>query len=99
MSGASGGLTTGGSIGGGMNIDIVVLQDMNLSFENLQKSKNLGAVTDPTPVGTINKLANSIKGMKDVIALSSLTPTTSLSPPVTPIGAGTKISGIMNRRG
>ena len=92
-------LTTGGSIGGGMGIDITLLKDVNLSFENLQKSKNLGKVTDATPIGVLNRLADSMKGMKDTMALSSLTPTTNLSPPTTPIGAGAKIPGIMSRRG
>ena len=98
MASELGGLTTGGSIGGGVNIDIALFKDINLSFENLQKSKNLGTAIDPTPVGVVNRLANSIKGMKDTVSLSSLTPITSLSPPVTPIG-GVKVPGIMSRRG
>lgn len=95
----SDGLTTGGSIGGGMHIDIALIKDINVSFENLQKSKNLGSAIESSPVGAIARLGDALKGMKDVVALSSLTPTTALSPPVTPIGAGAKLPGIMSRKG
>ena len=99
MSDVSGGLTTGGSIGGGMHIDIALFKDINLSFENLQKSKNLGSAIETSPVGAIARLGNALKGMKDVVSLSSLTPTTTLAPPVTPFGSSAKIPGIMSRKG
>jgi hypothetical protein len=96
----TGGLTTGGSIGGGMNIDIALFKDIDVSFESLQESKKLGSIAGKfTPFAALEKVANALKGMHDVIALSSLTLTTSLSPPVTPFGAGAKIPGIMSRKG
>ena len=98
MPNPSTGLITGGSIGGGIPIDTAVLKDINLSFENLQKSKNLGTATDATPIGVISRLANAMKGMKDTMSLSSLTLDTTLSPPTTPIGAGVKVPGMMSRR-
>ncbi|MSO13519.1 hypothetical protein [Candidatus Aquarickettsia rohweri] len=93
------GLTTGGSIGGGMHIDVALIKDINLSFENLQKSKNLGSVVESSPVGAVARLGNALKGMKDVVALSSLTPTTALAPPQTPLGISSKVPGIMSRKG
>ena len=99
MSDGSGGYTTGGSIGGGMLIETTLLKDLNVSFENLQKSKNLGSAIESSPVGAISRLGNALKGMKDVVSISSLTPMTAISPPVTPLGAGAKIPGIMSRKG
>ena len=93
------GLTTGGSIGGGMNIDIALFKDIDLSFEKLQESKKLGSMIKFTPFAAFEKLANAMKGMHDVAALSSLTLATSLSPPTTPIGAGAKLPGLMSRKG
>ena len=53
----------------------------------------------PSAVGAISRLGNALKGMKDVISISSLTPMTAISPPVTPIGAGAKLPGLMSRKG
>ncbi|WPX96872.1 hypothetical protein [Candidatus Bandiella euplotis] len=94
------GLTTGGSIGGGMNIDITLLKgELGISFENMQESKNFGSVVGKfTPFLAIDKVVNAMKGMHDVLVLSSLTITTQLSPPVTPIGAGAKVPGLMSRK-
>ena len=75
------------------------LKDINVSFENLQKSKNLGSFVESSPVGAISRLGNALKGMKDVVSISSLTPMTAISPPVTPIGAGAKLPGLMSRKG
>jgi hypothetical protein len=99
MAGGSGDYTTGGSIGGGMHIDIAPLKDINVSFENLQKSKNLGSFVESSAVGAVSRLGNALKGMKDVVSISSLTPMTAISPPVTPIGAGAKLPGLMSRKG
>ncbi|MFQ3307632.1 MAG: hypothetical protein ACI8ZF_000892 [Candidatus Midichloriaceae bacterium] len=96
---SEGGMTTGGSIGGGMGMDTTLLKDLNVSFENLQESKNLGSTIKNTPFSALAKLAEGMKGLHDTLNLSSLTPLTQISPPTTPIGAGTKIAGLMSRKG
>ncbi|MFK7761306.1 MAG: hypothetical protein AB8B46_04245 [Candidatus Midichloriaceae bacterium] len=96
MSDGSGGYTTGGSIGGGMHIETTHLGgSLSGALDNMQKSKNLGSFVESSPVGAISRLGNALKGMKDVVAM----PTLSISPPVIPLGAGAKIPGIMSRKG
>ena len=100
MSDGSGSYTTGGSIGGVMHIETTHLGgSLSGALDNMQKSKNLGSFVESSPVGAISRLGNALKGMKDVVSISSLTPMTAISPPVTPLGAGAKIPGIMSRKG
>ncbi len=92
----SSGLTTGGSIGGGMNVDHVLFKEINFSFESLQQSSKLATLTSSTPFRMAENLIGSMKGFHDVIAISNFG--SSLSPPVTPIGAGAKIAGLGTSR-
>jgi hypothetical protein len=95
MSSDSGGLTTGGSIGGGMGINTAFFKDINLSFENLQESKTFESIIKLTPFTTLKKFIGSLKGVNDSISLASLAPASIFTPPVTPLNSNTKIHGII----
>lgn len=67
---------------------------LSWAFENMQQFKNLAPFIESSLVCLVSKVVNALKGIKDVVCISSLTAVTAMLPSVITIEAGGKLQAL-----